>query len=100
MTHKIDGTTPRSPLRAPDPVQPRAESPVTSPAPAAEDTVDLTDAARLMHRLEHMLGSIPATDHARVDAIRLALSSGAYEIDPQRIAAQILRLERDLLGMP
>jgi negative regulator of flagellin synthesis FlgM len=99
MSSKIEGTTPASPLRGPDSVSPRPET-VLRPAPPAEDTVDLTDEARLMQRLENMLGSIPATDRARVDALRLALTSGAYEIDPQRIAARIVRLERDLLGMP
>ena len=99
MSHKIDGTTPTSPLRGADPVAPRPD-PASRAAPATSDTVDLTDEARLMQRLEHMLGSVPASDRARVEAIRLALSNGEYQVDPQRIAARIMRLEHDLFGMP
>jgi len=97
MSQKIDGTTPRSPLGGPAPVPPRADVPVR-PAPASGDTVELTDSARLLQRLETMLANAPMTDRVRVEAVRQALANGAYEIDPQRIAAQVLRLERDLLG--
>src|SRR5262249_15032977 len=97
MTHKIDGTTPRSPVSGPTPVVPRADA-LANPASKPEDTVDLTDAARLMQRVENMLSSVPPTDRARVDAVRQALANGAYEIDPQRIAARVVRLERELHG--
>jgi len=97
MTHKIDGTTPRSPLGGPSPVPTRQE-PAPTPAPSADDTVALTDTARLMQRVENMLASVPPTDRARVDAVRQALANGAYEIDPERIAARIVRLERELSG--
>ena len=99
MTHKIDGTTPRSPVSGPSPVPTRPE-PAPSPVPSTDDTVALTDTARLMQRVENMLANVPPTDRARVDAVRQALANGDYEVDPQRIAARIVRLERDLLGMP
>ena len=97
MTHKIDGTTPRSPVGAPSPAPARQEA-TPSPAPSADDTVALTHTARLMQRVENMLASVQPTDRARVDAVRQALASGAYEIDPERIAARIVRLERELSG--
>jgi len=97
MTHKIDGTTPRSQVSGPTPVAPRPDA-SANPAFRPEDTVDLTDAARLMQRVENMLANVPPTDRARVDAVRQALANGAYEIDPQRIAARIVRLEHELRG--
>jgi len=36
-------------------------------------------------------------DRERVEAIRNALANGTYEIDSDRLAAKLLRLERDLL---
>jgi negative regulator of flagellin synthesis FlgM len=96
MTHKIDGTTPRSPVSGPSPLPARQES-APSPAPST-DTVALTDTARLMQRVENMLANVPPTDRARVDAVRQALANGAYEIDPERVAARIVRLERELSG--
>lgn len=96
MTHKIDGATPPAPLSGPAPVSSRADS--APGAASAGDTVALTDEARLMQRVENMLASVPVTDRARVDAVRQALANGAYEVDPQRIAARIVRLERELSG--
>ena len=97
MTHKIDGTTPRSPVSGPTPVAPRSDA-AANPATHPEDTVDLTNVARLMQRVENMLASVPPTDRARVDAVRQALANGSYEVDPERIAARIINLERELSG--
>ena len=97
MTHKIDGTTPHSQVSGPSPVASRPDA-TANPATHPEDTVELTDVARLMQRVENMLANIPPTDRPRVDAIRQALADGAYEIDPQRIAARIVHLERELSG--
>jgi negative regulator of flagellin synthesis FlgM len=97
MSQKIDGTTPHSPVGGPAPVSPRADAPAP-PAPSSADTVELTQSARLMQRLENVLAQAPVSDRVRVESVRQALANGAYEIDPQRIAAQVMRLERDLLG--
>ncbi len=97
MTHNIDGTTPRSPVGGPSPVPARQEA-APSPVHSADDTVALTDTARLMQRVENMLANVPPTDRARVDAVRQALANGDYEIDPERIAARVVRLERELSG--
>jgi negative regulator of flagellin synthesis FlgM len=96
MSHKIDSATPHSPVQGAGPVTVRKDPPAS--APAAPDTVDLTDAARLMQRVETLLAAAPVSSRERVDAIRQAIASGAYSIDPQRIAAQVVRLERDLFG--
>ena len=95
MTHKIDGTTPRAPVSAPSPVAPLRRG---GQSATSEDTVDLTNVARLMQRVENMLASVPPTDRARVDAVRQALANGSYEVDPERIAARIVNLERELSG--
>jgi len=97
MTHKIDGTTPHSPVSGPSPVASRPDA-TANPATHPEDTVELTDVARLMQRVENMLANVPPTDRARVDAVRQALANGAYEVNPQRIAARVVRLERELSG--
>jgi negative regulator of flagellin synthesis FlgM len=50
----------------------------------------------LISRLEEALEAVPAVDAGRVRAVRDAIASGDYQIDPYRIADQILRLERDI----
>ena len=39
---------------------------------------------------------MPAVDELRVSAVKQRLQDGSYEIDPQRIADRLLRLEEDL----
>jgi negative regulator of flagellin synthesis FlgM len=50
----------------------------------------------LLSRLEDALQSSPAVDAERVRAVRDAIASGAYEIDPGVIAEKIIRLEQEL----
>jgi negative regulator of flagellin synthesis FlgM len=49
-----------------------------------------------MSRLEEALQSSPAVDAERVRAVRDAIASGSYEIDPGAVADKILHLEREL----
>lgn len=60
------------------------------------DQVSVTSSSLLLSRLEEALQSSPAVDAERVRAVRDAIASGAYEIDPAVIAEKILRLEREL----
>lgn len=96
MSHKIDGTTPQVPVSRPA-TEPRAPARQAA-RPATQDTVDVTDAARMMQRLEAMLAAAPSTDQSRVEEVKRAIASGAYQIDPERIAAQVARLERDIFA--
>jgi negative regulator of flagellin synthesis FlgM len=96
MSHKIDGTTPHAPVSAPNRPDARVQSGPAPRRPDGADTVDLTDTARMLQRLETLLASTPVTDRRRVESLRQAVASGAYEIDPDRVAAQVVRLERAL----
>jgi negative regulator of flagellin synthesis FlgM len=98
MSQKIDGTTPHSPVQAPSRPRPAADPSKTARRESAGDTLDLTDTARLLQRLEALVDAAPSTDRARVEAIKQAVASGVYEVEPERIAAQVVRLERELFG--
>lgn len=64
---------------------------------AAESTdVHVTGAARNLAALEQSLRSLPAIDELRVAAVKQRLQEGRYEIDPQRVADRLLRLDSDL----
>ena len=69
----------RDPTHAPGRSRRRGarKDPVAS-APAQTDTVDLTDAARMMQRVESLLAAAPVASRERVDAVRQAIASGAY----------------------
>ncbi|MDM3871027.1 flagellar biosynthesis anti-sigma factor FlgM [Porticoccus sp. W117] len=66
-------------------------------APAAGDTVTVTDQAARLQELEQSLANTPVVDSARVAELREAIASGSYQPDPQRIADKLSQLERDLL---
>jgi negative regulator of flagellin synthesis FlgM len=58
--------------------------------------VRFTDSARKLAALEESLRALPAVDELRVAAVKQRLQDGTYEIDPQRIADRLLRMEADL----
>jgi negative regulator of flagellin synthesis FlgM len=64
-------------------------------APAADD-VHITGTARNMAALEQQIHDLPAVDASRVAIVRQRLDGGGYQVDPQRIADKLLRMERDL----
>lgn len=66
-------------------------------ATPSDDKVTVTDTATRIRQLEANLSTMPDIDNARVQAIRQAISEGSYRIDPDRIAANLLKLEKDLV---
>lgn len=75
---------------------PGGATPADSDNPAARSDVHLTGAARNLAALEQSLRALPAVDELRVTAVKQRLQDGSYEIDPQRVADRLLRLEGDL----
>jgi len=63
---------------------------------AAASPVHITDQARQLAALEQALNEVPVVNEARVDAVRLAIEEGRYEVHPERIADKLLRTEREL----
>jgi negative regulator of flagellin synthesis FlgM len=62
-------------------------------AAAGPDSVELTDKARQLQRLEEKLAEFPAVDSQRVDEIRRAVADGSYRIDADLIAERMLASE-------
>lgn len=58
--------------------------------------VHLSGGARNLAAIEQSLRALPAVDELRVAAVKQRLAEGSYEIDPQRIADRLLRLDSDL----
>ena len=71
------------------------EAKATTPAAGADsaDSVQLTDKAQQLLRLEEKLAEFPAVDSQRVDAIRKAIADGSYKIDADLIAERMLATE-------
>jgi negative regulator of flagellin synthesis FlgM len=99
VSSKINGLEPRptrvTPGSAVRPL-PGATTGAGSEKPASGDDVVLTSAARKLAAAEESVRNMPVVDELRVAAIRQRLQDGSYEIDPQRIADRLLRMEDDL----
>ena len=60
------------------------------------DTVTLTQTAQRLHELEGALANEPVVNSQRVEAIKAAIQSGDYQIDPQRVADKLISFEEKL----
>ncbi|GAB4356987.1 MAG: hypothetical protein Kow006_24470 [Gammaproteobacteria bacterium] len=63
---------------------------------ATHDTVSLTDTATNLQKINREINELPVVDTQRVEAIRQAIASGSYEVDPQRTAEKMIALESAL----
>ena len=76
-----------------------ANEPVADGAKRADqsrDAVELTETATRLKVIEARLAKIPDVDTGRVEAARQKIESGEYRPDAARIAAKLIRLEREL----
>jgi negative regulator of flagellin synthesis FlgM len=63
---------------------------------ASSGGVHITGTAQQLADLEQVVKDMPAVDEARVAAVRQALESGTYQVQPERIADQLLHIEQAL----
>jgi len=100
VANKINGVEAKTARIAPaSAVKRRAEGqedPAASAPVEADADVTLTGAARGMAALEQSVRALPVVDETRVTAVKQRLQDGSYEVDPQRVADRLLRLESDL----
>jgi negative regulator of flagellin synthesis FlgM len=75
--------------------EPAASAPQAAVAGNAT-AVNITGQAKQLAALEQALQSLPAVNEARVAEIRTAIQEGRYQVDPERIADKLLRMEREL----
>jgi negative regulator of flagellin synthesis FlgM len=66
---------------------------------ATPDDVMITETARELAALETRLAGLPAINDLRVAAVRRQIDEGRYQVDPQRVAEKVVRLERDLAAV-
>lgn len=67
-----------------------------SPLGGGSAGVQITDTARHLASLERMVSSAPEVDQAKVAEITLAIERGVFQVQPEKIADELLRLEQSL----
>ena len=74
-----------------------------SPTPAAEsgnaakNNVVLSQEAQRLNRLQDSISNLPDVDSDRVASIKQAIAEGRFEINPERLAENLLKQD-ELLG--
>ena len=99
MVNKIDGVSGQRPPAANPSQSARAERGEAdrSSAPAStSEQLSLTSSAQLLKELSEAVAASPEVDKGRIEAIRQAIADGSYDVDAQRIADKLLRLEDQL----
>ncbi|PUA26399.1 MAG: flagellar biosynthesis anti-sigma factor FlgM [Cellvibrio sp. 79] len=79
---------------------PEAKAPAATPAPVsnkAGEQVVLSEQAQTLGRLQSKIDSAPDVNLDKVAEIRRAIAEGRFEINPERIAENMLN-QNDLLG--
>jgi negative regulator of flagellin synthesis FlgM len=99
MSTKINGLDVR-------PASPTATAPIArskdsfagdgSPVGGGNAGVQITDTARHLASLEKLVAGSPEVDEAKVTAVTIAIERGIFEVQPEKIADQLLRLEQSL----
>lgn len=74
-----------------------AKAPQGSTAKAPSDQVVLSQEAQTLGRLQSKIDSAPDVNLEKVAEIRRAIAEGRFEINPERIAENMLK-QNDLLG--
>jgi len=69
----------------------------TGSQPAADDTVSISKESVHIRELQQQLDSISEIDSEKVDAIKQEIAKGNYPIDSNRIAENLINLEKALL---
>lgn len=58
------------------------------------DQLQLSSEANSLRNIEQQLTKLPDVDEARVEALKLAIESGNYEINSSRIAEKLLQSDQ------
>ena len=62
------------------------------------DKVSLSEESLQVRELQQQLDQIPEVDAAKVQAIKQAIARGDYPVDAQKVAANLMNLEKLLSG--
>ena len=63
---------------------------------SSADTVSITSEANKIRELQSSLANAPDIDLAKVESIKNEIANGNYPIDPERIASNLIDLEKAL----
>ncbi len=91
-------TTNRTPARSSDSNASSSTS-TSSTRGASQDAVSLSNQGKAMGEMHNTLAATPSFDSAKVAAIKEAIANGSYVVDPEKLADNIMKFEKELGGL-
>ncbi len=76
----------------------KSQADTTTTDQAKQATVQLSDEALSLQKLEEQVAQLPDVDTDRVNSIRQAIEDGSYKIDADKLAASMLDFEDQIFG--
>ena len=65
----------------------------------AQDAVSLSPQGKAVGEMHNQMASQPSFDKAKVAAIKEAIANGSYNVDPQKLADNMMKFEKELGGL-
>ncbi len=86
----------RNQTSTPKPAAEKSDSPARTTQQG--DSVSLSQTAEQLSQIQSRLDETPAIDRAKVEAIKTAIARGEYRVDAEKIADQLIALEKERLA--
>ncbi|WDE13209.1 flagellar biosynthesis anti-sigma factor FlgM [Thalassomonas haliotis] len=64
---------------------------------ARQDSVSITPQAKQLTELQKKAADAPVMDQKKIEKLKMAISSGEYKVNPEKLAASISNFEFNLL---
>lgn len=90
-------TTSRNPARS-ESNSSSSSSDTVSRSPQNQDAVLLSPQGKAVGEMYNKMVSQPSFDNAKVAAIKEAIANGSYKVDPEKLADNMIKFEKELGG--
>ncbi|KOO07339.1 flagellar biosynthesis anti-sigma factor FlgM [Vibrio hepatarius] len=90
------GTSTRSSVRSDNSTENTESAKKTT---VAQDAVSLSTQGKALGEMHNQMASQPSFDKAKVAAIKEAIANGSYTVDPEKLADNMMKFEKELGGL-
>ncbi len=95
--HQVDNQKLNQQQQATNQAASQAQTQKAQSAPVRSDSVSLTQSAQQLAQVQKKSSDAPVNQE-KVERLKKAIQNGEYRVDPQKLAANIARVEAELFG--
>ncbi|ANS84756.1 flagellar biosynthesis anti-sigma factor FlgM [Vibrio scophthalmi] len=89
-------TSTRSAPRSSDTTSSSTSTSAAKTSSTPQDAVSLSSAGKAVGEMHNQMVSQPSFDQAKVAAIKEAIANGSYSVDPEKLADNMIKFEKEL----